>query len=137
MDTILFFCILYFHLRCLVVLACFLSFLFLFAVDFLFSFACFCSFLFLFVVGFAVVLCIFYFNRHVVFINDMMINIHLSVGVFRVQFSRHIKTSQWRDHSSSTLTLFFLCISETFESLKSLHKTFWGTTEKCENENLS
>ena len=29
------------------------------------------------------------------------------------------------------------CLKRFYEGLKDLHKTFWGTTEKCENKNLS
>ena len=29
------------------------------------------------------------------------------------------------------------CLERFYEGLKGLHKTFWGTTKKCENKNLS
>ena len=29
------------------------------------------------------------------------------------------------------------CLKRFYEGLKGLHKTFWGTTKKCENKNLS
>ena len=29
------------------------------------------------------------------------------------------------------------CLKGFYEGLKGLHKTFWGTTKKCENKNLS
>ena len=29
------------------------------------------------------------------------------------------------------------CFKRFYEGLKGLHKTFWGTTKKCENKNLS
>ena len=29
------------------------------------------------------------------------------------------------------------CFKRFYEGLKGLHKTFWGTTNKCENKNLS
>ena len=29
------------------------------------------------------------------------------------------------------------CFKRFYESLKGLHKTFWGTTKKCENKNLT
>ena len=31
----------------------------------------------------------------------------------------------------------FWCLKRFHEALKVLHKTFWGTTKKCEKENLS
>ena len=29
------------------------------------------------------------------------------------------------------------CLKRFYEILKDLHETFWGTTKKCENKNLS
>ena len=29
------------------------------------------------------------------------------------------------------------CLRRFYEGLKDLHKTFWGTTKKCENKNVS
>ena len=29
------------------------------------------------------------------------------------------------------------CLKKFYEGLKGRHKTFWGTTKKCENKNLS
>ena len=29
------------------------------------------------------------------------------------------------------------CLKRFYEGLRGLHKTFWGTTKKCENKNLS
>ena len=29
------------------------------------------------------------------------------------------------------------CLKKFYEVLEGLHKTFWGTTKKCENKNLS
>ena len=41
-------------------------------------------------------------------------------------------------HFSCSLTLPVPCISEScIEGLKGLHKTFWSTTKKCKNKNLS
>ena len=31
---------------------------------------------------------------------------------------------------------FLWCLKRFYEGLKGLHKTFWGTTKKCENKNL-
>ena len=32
---------------------------------------------------------------------------------------------------------FFVVPQKIYEGLKGLHKTFWGTTKKCENKNLT
>ena len=32
---------------------------------------------------------------------------------------------------------FLWCLKRFYEGLKDLHKTFWGTTKKCENKNLT
>ena len=36
-----------------------------------------------------------------------------------------------------TLDTSFWCLKRFYEDLKDLHKTFWDTTKKCENKNLS
>ena len=41
-------------------------------------------------------------------------------GKFRMNISTNFHASLW-------------CLKKFFEGFKGLHKTFWGTTEKCEN----
>ena len=41
----------------------------------------------------------------------------------KIKLNFYLHTSLW-------------CLERFYEGLKSYHKTFWGTTKKCENENL-
>ena len=50
---------------------------------------------------------------------------------FCTPFTASFKTSVPNKHEKFSLTLPAPCI------LESCSKTFWGTTKKCENENLS
>ena len=50
-------------------------------------------------------------------------------------------TSQSRTKRKNDLNLYFhtslWSLKGFYEGLKGLHNTFWGTTKKCENKNLS
>ena len=42
----------------------------------------------------------------------------------KIKLNLYFQTSLW-------------CLKSFYEGLKGLHKTFWGTTKKCENKNLT
>ena len=48
----------------------------------------------------------------------------ISESYVKINLSFYFHTSLW-------------CLKRFYEGLKGLHKTFWGTTKKCENKNLS
>ena len=51
------------------------------------------------------------------------------------------KTERMNEEKKIKLNVYFhtslWCLKRFYEGLKGLHKTFWGTTKKCENKNLS
>ena len=43
----------------------------------------------------------------------------------------------WREKINLNFHTSLWCLERFYEGLKGLYKTFWGTTKKCENKNLS
>ena len=51
-------------------------------------------------------------------------NLNLKLKFKKINLNFYFHTSLW-------------CLKKFYEGLKGLHKTFWGTTNKGENKNLS
>ena len=66
---------------------------------------------------------LFHFAR-ATYLASIFLTIPVPTRREKINLNFYFQTSLW-------------CLKRFYKSLTGLHKTFWGTTKKCENKNLS